>query len=89
MEIRTASRLKACVSRRSFNRTSLLSLLAAAAALPFEEQGFAGQGATQGSSTRRDVIKQRLPGEPQRQLTLVEVVYRQERALHRISMRMV
>jgi quercetin dioxygenase-like cupin family protein len=35
----------------------------------------AGQGAAPGSSTRRDVIKQRLPGEPLRELTLVEVVY--------------
>lgn len=74
METRTTSGLKACVTRRSFSRTSLFSLLAAAAASSFEEQAFAGQGEP-GSSTRRDVIKQRLPGEPQRELTLVEVVY--------------
>jgi quercetin dioxygenase-like cupin family protein len=50
-------------------------LLAAAAVSSLEGQALAKHGTTQGLSTRRDIIKQRLPGEPQRQLTLVEVVY--------------
>jgi quercetin dioxygenase-like cupin family protein len=62
------------VSRRSFNRVSVASLLAAAASL----DGAASaqqRAAAAGASTRRDVIKQELPGEPARDVSLVEVTY--------------
>jgi len=63
------------ISRRSFSRDSLISLLAAAATVSVAETASAQQGATPGASTRRDVIKQELPGEPARDLVLVEVTY--------------
>jgi len=63
------------VSRRSFNRDSLISLLGAAAATSIAGMASAQQGPTSGASTRRDVLKQQLPGEPPRDLTLVEVIY--------------
>jgi len=61
------------VTRRDFSQNSLLSLLAAIA-LPLESQSLAGT-ASASASSRRVVIKQPLPGNPERQLTLVEVVY--------------
>jgi quercetin dioxygenase-like cupin family protein len=61
------------VSRRHFNRASLASLLAAAAAASLDRTVSAEQPAT--ASKRRDVIKQDLPGEPARELILLEVTY--------------
>src|SRR5262245_3083235 len=61
---------KSAVSRRQFNRESLISLLTAAAATSVG--GLAQQSA---ASTRRGVIRQELPGEPLRELSLVEVTY--------------
>jgi quercetin dioxygenase-like cupin family protein len=60
------------VSKRDFSLTSLQTLPAVAAGtlLP---QAAAGQAPA--ASTRRDVIRQGLPGEPMRHLTLVEVTY--------------
>jgi quercetin dioxygenase-like cupin family protein len=63
----------ALVTRRDFSQNSLLSLLAAIA-LPLESRSLAG-AASASASSRRVVIKQPLPGNPERQLTLVEVVY--------------
>ena len=71
----TYQREKQIISRRSFNCTALASAIAALApALPGSEDK-SQQGSVLKESTRREVIKERLPGEPQRQLTLVEVVY--------------
>jgi quercetin dioxygenase-like cupin family protein len=66
--------IEPAVTRRRFNSASLLSLaMSVAATLP---AAAAAQQATAGSaSTRREVIRQRLPGEPQRDITLVEVTY--------------
>ena len=59
------------LSRRHFNRGSLISLLAAAA-MP-DGAAAAQQQAT--AATRRDVITQDLPGEPPRDISLIEVTY--------------
>jgi quercetin dioxygenase-like cupin family protein len=66
-------RIEPAVTRRRFDYFSLRWLiLFALATLP----GIATQSAPeQGASSRRDVIKQRLPGEPARDITLVEVTY--------------
>ena len=61
------------VTRRGFNRTSLVSLLSALAATSQVEA--AAQPGQTAASGRRDVIKQALPGEPSPDLTLVEVRY--------------
>jgi quercetin dioxygenase-like cupin family protein len=61
------------VSRRNFNRASLVSLLAAVAMASVDGTASAEQPAT--ASKRRDVIKQDLPGEPARELILLEVTY--------------
>jgi quercetin dioxygenase-like cupin family protein len=66
--------MKSAVSRRRFNHASLVSLLAAVAATP-DSAPSAQPRVTSGTSTRRDVIKQELPGEPPRELSLVEVTY--------------
>src|SRR5262245_66236377 len=63
---------KPAVSRRQFNRESLISLLTAAAATSVGGLAYAQQSA---ASTRRGVIRQELPGEPLRELSLVEVTY--------------
>jgi hypothetical protein len=63
----------ASVKRREFNQNSLLSLLAATA-LSLESRSIAG-GPAISIPSRRVVIRQSLPGNPERQLTLVEVVY--------------
>jgi quercetin dioxygenase-like cupin family protein len=60
------------VSRRLFNRASIAALLTAAAA-SLDGAALAQQAAA--TASRRDVIKQRLPGDPARDLTLVEVTY--------------
>jgi quercetin dioxygenase-like cupin family protein len=65
-------RIEPTVTRRRFNAFSLHSLiLPVAAVLPAAAQAAPGQSA----STRRDVIAERLPGDPERDITLVEVTY--------------
>src|SRR5262249_8448238 len=60
------------MTRRGFNSASLLPLImTVAATLP----SAAAAPPAGSASTRRDVIKQRLPGEPERDITLVEVTY--------------
>ena len=68
----THTRTVTAMTRRHFNSASFLPLvMSVAATLPA-----AAESAPAGSaSTRRDVINQRLPGEPQRDITLVEVTY--------------
>jgi quercetin dioxygenase-like cupin family protein len=68
------SALEKSISRRTFDRASLISLLAEAASFPVG-MAFAQQRATQGRTTRRNVIEQALPGEPARNITLMEVTY--------------
>ena len=62
-------------NRRAFNRAAIISLLAVAAPISRDEAASAQPRAAAGVSTRRDVIKQELPGEPPRDLLLVEVTY--------------
>ena len=66
--------MKKSISRRIFDRASLISLLATAAS-SLDGIALAQQRATQGDQTRRNVIEQALPGEPARDITLVEVTY--------------
>ena len=61
---------KPAINRRQFNCESFISLLSAVAATSVGGAAFAQHAAAQGASTRRDVIKQELPGE--RALSLVE-----------------
>src|SRR5262247_2466669 len=61
------------LSRRHFNHSSLISLLAAPA-LP-DCTAAAQQQATSHAATRRDVIRHELPGEPLRDISLIEVTY--------------
>ena len=63
------------MSRRSFNCTALASAIAALLPQSAASDDRSLRGTVLEESTRREVIKQRVPGEPQRQLTLVEVVY--------------
>ena len=66
------TRTEPTLTRRGFNSASLLPLIiTVAATLPAAAQ----PAPTVGVSTRRDVIKQRLPGEPERNITLIEVTY--------------
>src|SRR5262249_6045823 len=60
------------LSRRHFNHSSLISLLAAAA-LP--DCTAAAQQQATSHATRRDVIRHELPGEPLRDISLIEVTY--------------
>ena len=60
------------MSRRSFSHNALVSLTAIAGAISSEASA---QPTAQGASTRRDVIRQELPGEPARDLMLIEVTY--------------
>jgi len=70
----TDTMIEAAVTRRRFNCDSLLSLIMAIpATLPDAAAAQPAPGAS--ASTRREVIKQRLPGEPERDITLVEVTY--------------
>jgi quercetin dioxygenase-like cupin family protein len=62
------------VSRRSFNRASLVSMLAVAAT-SLDGAASAQQQAAPGAVARREVIKQELLGEPARDLILIEVKY--------------
>lgn len=61
------------LNRRNFNRTSLISLLTAVA-MPHGTAA-AQQRATSHAAARRDVIRQELPGEPLRDISLIEVTY--------------
>lgn len=61
------------LDRREFNRASVATLVAVAVASRSTEADAAEAGAQ--ASSRREVIKQRLPGEPAREITMVEVVY--------------
>jgi len=67
--------MKFAVSRRQFNRGSLIALLTTAAARSVGGEASAQQSAPSAAATRRDVIKQELTGEPLRDLWLVEVTY--------------
>ena len=60
------------LSRRHINHSALISLLAAAA---LDGTAAAQQHATSHAVTRRDVIRQELPGEPLRDISLIEVTY--------------
>ena len=66
---------KSNVNRRHFNHASLVSLLAAAATTALNDTTSAQQRGASVTPTRRDVISQEIPGEPQRDLSLVEVTY--------------
>src|SRR5262249_47694777 len=61
------------LSRRHLNHSALISLVAAVA-MP-DETATAQQPTTSHAATRRDVIKQELPGEPLRDISLIEVTY--------------
>jgi len=63
------------LSRRRFNRLSLVALLGAGGGASLGQAASAFQGPAASSSSRRDVITQELPGEPPRKLILVEVTY--------------
>ena len=62
-------------NRREFARDALVSGLTALAACAATSAGIAQTTQTANSSARRAVIKQALPGEPARDLVLVEVTY--------------
>ena len=67
-------RIEPTMTRRGFNSASLVPfIMSVAATLP--SAAAAQPAPAGGASTRRDVIKQRLPGEPARDITLVEVTY--------------
>jgi quercetin dioxygenase-like cupin family protein len=61
------------LSRRHFSHSSLISLVAAAAIA--DSTVAAQQQTTLHAATRRDVIRQELPGEPLRDMSLIEVIY--------------
>src|SRR5262249_11006865 len=61
------------LSRRHLNNSALISLLAAAA-MP-DGTAAAQQHATSHAAAGRDVIRQELPGEPLRDIILIEVTY--------------
>ena len=67
--------MNSALNRRQFNRGALISLLTTAATTSVGGLASAQQPAPSGASTRRDVIKQELRGEPVRVLSLVEVTY--------------
>jgi quercetin dioxygenase-like cupin family protein len=62
-------------SRRDFNRDALVSTLAAFAAGATGAQAFAQAPATGANPGRREVIKQLLPGAPEREILLIEVKF--------------
>jgi quercetin dioxygenase-like cupin family protein len=64
--------IESIISRRHFNHSSLISLLAAAAV---PDGTVTAQQATSHAAMRRDVIRQELPGEPLRDISLIEVTY--------------
>jgi quercetin dioxygenase-like cupin family protein len=68
------TRIKLAMTRRGFNSACLVPLLMTVATT-LATPAAAQPAPVRGASTRRDVIKQRLPGEPEREITLVEVTY--------------
>ena len=68
------TRIEPAMTRRGFNSASLLPLIMTVAATSASITA-AHPAPAGGASTRREVIKQRLPGEPERDITLVEVTY--------------
>jgi quercetin dioxygenase-like cupin family protein len=63
--------IESIISRRHFNHSSFISLLAAA----MPDSRATAQQATPHAASRRDVIRQELPGEPLRDISLIEVTY--------------
>ena len=61
-------------TRRDFHRASLFTLIGGMLATAHAEPNKADFPPSQASS-RREIIKQMLPGDPQREITLVEVLY--------------
>ena len=61
------------VTRRHFNHSSLISALAIATMA--DGTAAAQQQASSQTPARRDVIRQELPGEPLRDISLIEVIY--------------
>jgi quercetin dioxygenase-like cupin family protein len=68
---------KTSLARRDFNHASLAAVLTAVAAARGSDAVAQSQEPAKNAkqSSRREVIKQPLPGEPPRVITLVEVVY--------------
>jgi quercetin dioxygenase-like cupin family protein len=62
-------------SRRDFTSDALASAFAAFAVSATGAVAYAQTPAAGGASGRREVIKQQLPGEPERELILLEVTY--------------
>jgi quercetin dioxygenase-like cupin family protein len=62
-------------SRRDFNCDALASVLAALAATAGGADAACAQTPAAGAAGRREVIKQLLPGEPARELILIEISY--------------
>ena len=65
--------IESILNRRNFNRSSLISLLAVMDMS--DGTAAAQQQATSHAATRRDVIRQELPCEPLRDISLIEVIY--------------
>lgn len=63
------------IDRRGFNRASVISLLAAAAATCADDGASAQPRPPAAGAGRRQVLKQELPGEPARELLLLEISY--------------
>jgi len=61
-------------NRRQFGRSALVSCLAALAASATAGAAWA-QSTSAAASSRREVMKRALPGEPERELTLIAVTY--------------
>ena len=61
-------------TRRDFYRASLVTLIGGMLATAHAEPN-KGEFPSSQASSRREIIKQVLPGEPQREITLIEVVY--------------
>jgi quercetin dioxygenase-like cupin family protein len=66
---------KPSLSRRSFNRSAVFAVLAAAAAASPDGGTVARAAVPSDAARRRDVIRQALDGKPPRDLVLVEVTY--------------
>ncbi len=62
-------------SRRQFGVEALAACMAALVASSAPTALSAQANQAPGASKRREVIKQRLPGEPEREITLIEVTY--------------
>jgi quercetin dioxygenase-like cupin family protein len=62
-------------NRRQFGRDAFVSCLAALVANTTSSAVYAENKSAAAASSRREVMKQTLPGEPERELTLIEVTY--------------